>query len=746
MTDATLASAEHTDERGGPLGPSIWRGHSHAVLERARLTRTLEGARNELILLAAPPGFGKTTLLHQWEDVDERPFAWLSVEAASNDPVLFWTRIFEAIRAVEPSFESAGEMALRSPQADILGTVVPLLAHELRALNRELVLVLDDYQAIESRLCHDSISLLLDWLPQDVTLVLSTRADPPIPVGVLRARGELLELRAVDLCFTADEEAALLNEKLGLRLGPATLATLHERTEGWPAGVYLASLSLQKTEDRTEFVAGFRGSNRHVVDYLTEVVLDSLDPTQREFLLAASILESVCAPLAEAVTGEADSADLLDAVEQANLFLLALDEERRWYRFHQLFRELLRAQLMRHSPERALTLHRRAYEWYAEAGHVDEAIRHAVAARDVGAAIELVLERWSPQLSCAAAHTTLRRLDFLPRDAVSGDARLLITKAWAVSVVGERLDALRALEAAAAVGLEGHFPDGSSLEAAAAAVEACLPRGDVGEMLTASRRAKALENGLGPAWAPLVQLSRGWAEYLAGNWKKAEASLQEAAASATDLEQWLHVSIAKALYSRVALATEDQEVAAAFANGSIEVLEAHEVADTFACGVADLALGAVLARSNADSAEQALDRGLDRLRSQSEPLLVAEAAIALAPVRRALRGPKAGRECIEEARTVLDGCGDPGILADRLERVARTLTPAYRRAKGQTDLTERELEVLRYLADGLPKRDIGTALFLSYNTIHSHTKSIYQKLAVSSREAAVARARELGAL
>jgi LuxR family transcriptional regulator, maltose regulon positive regulatory protein len=723
-----------------------WRGHAHDVLERDRLTRTLKGARNELILLAAPPGFGKTTLLHQWEDVDERPFAWVTVEATTNDAFVLWKRIIEAIRVVEPDFQSSAETALRSPHADILWAIVPLIAHDLRTLNRELVIVLDDYQAIDDRLCHDSVSLFLDWLPQDVTFVLSTRADPPIPVGVLRARGELLELRAVDLCFTADEEASLLNEKLGLGLGPATLATLHERTEGWPAGVYLASLSLQKTGDRTEFVAGFKGSNRHVVDYLTEVVLDTLDERQRQFLLATSILDSICAPLAEAVTGEADSAGLLEAVEHANLFLLALDDERRWYRFHQLFRELLHAQLLRQSREQAATLHRRASEWYAEAGRVDDAIRHAVAAGDVDAAIGLVVERWSPRLSCTEARTTLRRLDVLPPEAASADARLLLARAWATSLVGERHDAARALEAAAAAGLEGTLPDGSSLEAAAAAVEASFPRGDAKEMLAAARRVKALEQGLAPAWVPVVQLSRGWAEYLAGNWRKAEAALQEAAASATDLAQWPHVSVAKALYSRVALAAEDHEVAEAFAHGSVEVLESHDVADTFAWGVADVALGAVLARSNADSAESSFDRGIERLRAQTEPLLLAEALVGLAPVRRALRGPKAGRECLEEARALLDGCEDPGILAERLERVARTLTPAYRRAKGDTDLTERELEVLRYLADGLPKRDIGAALYLSYNTIHSHTKSIYQKLRVSSREAAVARARELGAL
>jgi LuxR family transcriptional regulator, maltose regulon positive regulatory protein len=723
-----------------------WAHPSSELLTRQRLTQTLMESRKPLVLLAAPPGFGKTTLLHQWRALDERPFAWVSIDSTNDDPVLFWTRIVEALRVVEPSLESAAQIALHAPQADVLHAVIPLLSHDLRFVGREFVLVLDDYQNVEHRLCHESLGLFLHWMPSNVTLVLSTRADPPMHLASLRARGELLEQRAFDLCFTEEEEAAFLNESLKLELGPETLAQLHERTEGWPAGVYLASLSLRSTDKPEGFVAGFSGSNRHVADYLTEVVLDSLDRRQRQFLLETSILDSVCAPLGESVTGESSSAELLEELERANLFLVPLDDQREWYRYHQLFTELLRAQLIRHNDARVPTLHLRAFEWYRDFGYTDEAIRHAVAAGAVEAAVDLAAERWAPRLDCAEARTTLRWLDALPAEAVASDARVLLAKAWAASLTNLHEEGLHALQAAAGVGLDGTFPDGSSLEASAAMIEACFPRGNAGAMLAAAQRGRELESGLSSDSHPLALLSLGWAQYLAGDWAEAGASLQEAAASAAELNQWTHVCIANALLAQLALVAGDNELADARASDLQAVLASHDVVDPLASGMADVALGAVLARSNVGEAEQVLDRGLLQLRAYGEPLLVAEALLVLAPVRRGVRGTEAGRGCIAEARDILEGCADAGILGDRLEQVARSLTPAYRRIDGDSELTEREREVLRYLAEGMPKRDIGGILFLSYNTIHSHTKSIYQKLRVSSRQAAVERARELGAL
>jgi LuxR family maltose regulon positive regulatory protein len=726
--------------RGESLLPAV-------VLPRERLTKPLQESRKDLVLLSAPPGFGKTTLLKQWRAIEQRPFATVSLDQADNDLVLFWTRLLESIRATEPSFESSAQIALHAPQADIFGAVLPLLSHDLRLLRHELVIGLDDYQNISNPVCHESVQLLLHWLPVNVTLALASRSDPPITLATLRAGGELHELRAVDLCFTAEEESEYLTERVGLELDAETFATLYERTEGWPAGVHLASLSLLKAEDPAEFVAGFGGTNRHVVDYLTEVVLNSLDPGRRRFLLDTAVLEAVCAPLADAVTGRADSAALLEEVERENLFLVPLDDHREWYRYHQLFRDLLLAQLSAHDFSRIPTLHLRAFEWYAGAGLTGAAIGHGIAAGAVEAACDLAAARWNPRLDLAEARTITSWLDALPPEAVAADPRLLLARAWAAGMANRPKEALHALATARELGLEGALPDGSSLSAVAALVEACFPRGDAGSMLAAARRCHELEGALDSSLQPLARLALGWAEYLAGDAARADASLRAAATSAADQGQWLHVSIANALLTHLALAVGDLELAAILArDASTASSEAGGASDRLAAGMADVANGAVLAHSDVDGAKPALDRGLARLRAHGEPLLVAEALLLLAPLLRGLEGTEAGRACLAETRELLERCADPGALADRLEQVARSLTPAYRRAHAESELTERELEVLRYLADGLPKRDIATALFLSYNTIHSHTKSIYQKLRVSSRQAAVEKARELGAL
>jgi LuxR family maltose regulon positive regulatory protein len=736
-------------DAGGRASPSFEPHYERVrlapdLLRRDRLTRTLAAARNEFVLLAAPPGFGKTTLLHQWRAADERPFAYVALEPADNEPVLFWTRIFETVRELQPGFDSATQIALRAPQADIPGTVVPLFAHDLHALDGDLVLALDDYQAIQNRIVHDSVALFLNWLPANVTLALSTRADPPLPIGRLRANGELVELRAVDLCFTEDEEAALLNGTLGLGLPREAVGVLHERTEGWPAGVHLACLSLRKADDPVAFATGFSGSNRHVVDYLTEVVLEGLEERPRRFLLDVSILESVCASLADALSGERGSADILDELEHANLFLVQLDERREWYRFHSLFLELLRGRLRRENPGRLPELHRRASDWYAEAGLIEDAIRHAVAAGDVSRGVELAAIHWAPRLDVANARRTLALLGALDDEAVGGDARLLLARAWAAGVTAG--DGVEALAAARQTGLDGRLADGTPLEAAAAVIESLPPGHDVGAALAAVRRVEAFEDELGSAWQAPAQLGRGWAVHLAGEPEDAGAPLEQAVAGAAESGDAALEVVARSVLAQAALRRGEPDAARRMAHAALEVLREGGSTDPRPSGLARAAHGAALAEKDSAAAERELEQALAHLRAFGAPMLVAEALLALAPVRRESSGVAAGRECVEEARRILADCPDPGALADRLEDVARTLTPAYRRADGDSELTERELEVLRYLAEGLPKRDIATTLFVSYNTIHSHTKSIYHKLRVSSRQAAIEKARELGAL
>ena len=717
------------------------------ALSRARCTDVLRESWPRLVLLAAPPGFGKTTLLAQWREADGRPFACVSLDPGDNDPVTFWSYIVEAIRRAVPEWGATAFSALRQPRADVVDAVVPAVLRDLEAVSEELVLVLDDYQEITNRSCHDSLDFLLERMPSNVTLALSTRSDPPIPMGRLRALEELLELRAVDLGFTENESATFLNEILHLGLPAETLAALQERTEGWPVGVHLAAMSLSQEADRAGFVARFGGASRHIVDYLTEVVLDTLTEERHQFLLETSVLDTMCGPLCDAATGRQGSAEVLVGLERANLFLIPLDDRREWYRYHELFADVLRNRLLQCDPELASAVHQRASEWLGREGDRHEAVRHAVAARALESATTLVLEDWRPSFEQDDAAALLRELEELPWPDVEHDARLAVARAWALSALNRREDSLAALESVESAGSEPPMPCGVPFEAATSLTRACFPWGDSAKMLCAAERASELLGDTFSIGRPVSLLALGWARRFTGEHEAARAPLEQAAFLAARSSQWLVAGIAKAMLARITLETDDVDAAVSAAGRALSTLEVHGVADEPGAGIAHVALGAALARgSEAEEAAELLDRGVSNLRARGQPLDIADALLVSASVRRALEARAPARAMLEEVRKLLASCPDPGVLSTRLVDVAHTLTPAHRRIAGDSDLTERELEVLRYLAAGLSKREIGKELYLSFNTIHSHTKSIYQKLRVSSRQDAIARAQELGAL
>lgn len=707
------------------------------TLPRPRLTDVLRGSRDTLVLLSAPPGFGKTTLLAQWRELEDRPVASVSLDARDNDPALFWSYVVEAIRRIDPRFGDSTAAALRAPRPDLLDRVVPSVLKELESFEEEIVIVLDDLQEIESRSLHESLERFVDLRPPNVTLALSTRSDPPIPLGRLRALGGLVELRAVELCFTEAEQAALMNDRLQLSLSAEDLTVLYERTEGWPVGVRLASLSLGAVTDRAALVSQFGGSSRHVVDYLTEVVLDNLDADLRRFLLETSILQSMSGRLCDAVTERHGSAELLVELEHSNLFLVSLDDRRHRYRYHHLFREMLRSHLERSEPDVVPELHRRAAEWFAAEGLGFEAIHHALRAGDVETAIRLACDGWLELVDSGRAEPFLRVLEEFPAEVSDGNARLALVRSWALSLLNRREEALEARDAVRA-----------ELDPAdAALVRATFPWGDVDNALAAAVEAGELDRGRSRAWKASARLALGWTRYLAGDVDGASGPLRQAAHQAVRGEQWLVAAAAKALLARLSLDGGDVPSADTLAQDAVRTVEDHELAAEALSGVAQVSLGAVRARQGEpEDAWRLLEEGISRLRVRGEELYVADGLLVAAPVRRALGEPQAARELLAEARDLVESCRDAGVLGSRLEDVARTLTPAHRRIEGDSDLTEREREVLQYLADGLAKREIGQTLFLSFNTIHSHTKSIYQKLRVSSRAAAIERAHELGVL
>src|SRR5215218_2342578 len=375
------------------------------VVRRRLVNRLAQAQGGELTLVCAPAGFGKTGLLADWARRDRRPVAWLSLDDADNDPARFWRHAAAALDGVRPGVADRVAALLQGGglQPASFEAVVTALVNELAGVAEEVVLVVDDYHLLQAPQVHQSVGFLLAHLPASLRLVVASRADPPLPLARLRARGQLVELREQDLRFTPAEAAALLQEAVGPELPEAAVAVLQERTEGWAAGLQLAALSLQGRGDSAGFVEGFSGSHRYVLDYLTEEVLDRQPEQLRTFLLETSILERLSGPLCDAVTGRRDGQALLEQVERANLFLVPLDEERRWWRYHQLFADLLRARLHQQRPERVAELHRAAAAWFEAHGLAEEAVRHALAAGEA-AWVARLMERHSPGC-CGSART-----------------------------------------------------------------------------------------------------------------------------------------------------------------------------------------------------------------------------------------------------------------------------------------------------------------------------------------------------
>ncbi len=395
-------------------------------------------AESKLTLVSAPPGFGKTTLVADWlaSVGPETGAAWLSVDAADNEPASFWTYVVGALQTAAPNVGEAAMSALRLPRPDIVVALHSLL-NDLAALSRDLVLVLDDFHLIDTGAVHERMAFVLDRLPARVHLVIVTRSDPALPLARLRARGELLEIRATDLRFSQDEAVAYLNGTMGLRLTGDDIAALEARTEGWIAALQLAALSMQGRADPAAFIAAFAGDDRYVVDYLADEVLARQPAEVRHFLLETSILERMTGPLCDAVTGRNDGRAMLETLERGNLFLVALDDQRRWYRYHRLFAEVLRARLLDEEAEAVPALHRRASDWFDRDGGRPEAIRHALAGDDATRAAELI-EIAIPEMRQARAEVTIRRwLEALPAAQLEARPVLAAALAGALMQTGE---------------------------------------------------------------------------------------------------------------------------------------------------------------------------------------------------------------------------------------------------------------------------------------------------------------------
>ena len=523
-------------------------------IPRERLQERLRsGSDRRLTLVACPAGFGKTTLLSAWYEAEaaQRLVAWLTLDEGDNDPVVLWSHAIGALRRVNPDVaKSTSSQSLVAPVIDL---VLPRLVNELDGQG-EITLILDDFHRVSSEPARASVRWFIEHAPPGFHVVLATRTEPSLPVASLRAHGELLELRAADLRFTYQEADAFLNGRLGLDLTAEDVDSLVGKTEGWPAGLYLAALSLQPTADRHAFVRTFGGSNRHVVDFLVTEVLEAHTPPAQALMLHTSILERLTGPLCDAVMDQEGSAEMLDELSRSNLFLVPLDDEAGWYRFHHVFAQLLRVELERREPGLAPALHRRAYSWHRDHGTTDEAIRHAVAAEAYAEAVELIETFWIRYANTWRYDTVLAWLRQLPDEVLTSEVHLLLIQAWVLSLSARQEEAARAIAAVERLGDLGAGPlrDGfSSAGASLTMLRAGFPWGDVGAQLENARRAVELE-GPGSPWRPLACWAVGMGLYFEGERDEADEWFAESAALAPASAQWLSGTSSLAYRSLIA--------------------------------------------------------------------------------------------------------------------------------------------------------------------------------------------------
>jgi LuxR family maltose regulon positive regulatory protein len=510
---------------------------------RPRLLEQLSrGAASALTLVCAPAGFGKTSVLAEWARGGPDPVAWLSLDQGDSDPARFWRYVAAALDGLRPGIAQQVAVLLRGPQQPPMEAMLTVVVNQLAGVAEEVVLVLDDYHLIDDPAVHGSLAMLLERLPPQLRLVVASRADPPLPLARLRAGGQLGEVRERDLRFTATETAALLREATGLDLSANSVAALEARTEGWVAGLQLAALSLQGHADPAGFVATFSGSHRFVLDYLTEEVLARQPDDVVQFLLETSVLERLSGPLCDAVCGRDDSQQLLERIERANLFLIPLDEERRWWRYHHLFADLLQARLRQADPERVTELHRAAAGWCEQHGLGDDAIHHALAAGDPDWAARLIERHLEEQILRRSEGATMARwLAALPTAVVRSRPRLCFGQALTALLRGRAEEAEPLLDAVEqASGSAGEEPYEPSV-GRAASILANLPavtavgradlarlRGDPeGEAAFARQALAQLTEQDGMQLGSFARYHLAMADWLGGRLEAAERGLAE---------------------------------------------------------------------------------------------------------------------------------------------------------------------------------------------------------------------------
>jgi LuxR family transcriptional regulator, maltose regulon positive regulatory protein len=713
------------------------------IVVRTALVKRLAATRVPVITVAAPPGYGKTTLMAQWAQRSGSHVAWLSCDDADNDPVVLLSALAVALGRIGP-VDPAIFSALASSGADI--TMVPRFVAAVASVPPPVTVLVDHAEAVTNKQCLNTIAEFALRLPPGWQLALASRTAVPLPIARLRAQGGVLEVTADDLAMGPPEAHSLL-KGAGVEADETSLHDLLERTEGWPVGLYIAALAVNSGTRESDAGFTFTGDDVYMGDYLRSELLGRISAAEASFLSRTSVLDRMCGSLCDAILEEKGSGAVLEQMEARNLLVLPLDRHREWYRYHHLLRDLLRSELQRQEPDLVQDLHFRAAAWFEANAMPEQAIGHAQAAGDYDRVVRLILELQQPVWASGRVETVLRWMEWLG-EVTSAEhyGAIAVHGSLIFGLLGQPGEAERWAAAAERASPAGVLPDGSTMQATLAYLRAILCRKGIGEM---RRDAQTAWAGLSPAspYRATMLYTEGISFLLEGDLARAEPILARALNLATLSGSLPLAGLILAEQCGAAAERDDWAEVTTLASQAAAIVENGRFGDYWTSALA-YAWASRAAAHGGDVSQARFYLGrASRLRpllTYALPVVSVQALLEMTRSYITLADPGGAAAVLAQAHDILRQRPDLGVLPELAGQLQASLATSNTHAVGASSLTAAELRLLPLLSTHLSYAEIGERLYVSKNTVKTQAYSAYRKLGVSSRSEAVVRTRELG--
>lgn len=738
----------------------------HDVIHRHHLFEKLTSgfiSGHSLTLISAPAGYGKTTLLAEWLSLYQGQVGWLSLDEQDNNELRFWKYFISALQTVSNESVQKTLQIIESNQDNEYKVFLTALVNDLATLDQKLIIVLDDFHVISNQVILNGLQFLLDHLPPSLHLFIVTRADPRLPISRLRVRGKLTEIRIADLRFTSDETLEFLNNLMDLGLNSSDIQALETRTEGWIAGLKLAALSIQGNENANSFIQTFTGSQQYILEYLVEEVLHRQPESIQRFLVETSILDRMCAPLCNAITDTTESDNILTELNRRNLFVIPLDADHYWYRYHHLFAEFLKSYLKRTQSDNLPNLHRRAAQWYQSNNYLEEALRHAFAIPDYPYVSHLVLNNWRKIYHQGRLKTAVQWLDTLPSDFIRKSPPLGVAVCWTLFARGDYsrislyLDDITQVfeQMVESETLPKEHPEYSIIWQQVVLLKAIVMRhnGDVSSAMKLIQELiptiEDLRKNLGQTIADMGYTAcysqMGYTYVNAKDYDQADNFLSKVSPYARQCGNFIALAHTTMEWVRISLLQGKIDQAEKICCRELALMNQPEYAEFPAFCLIQLAYVDVLRVKNSlEEAEALLEKGLETARKSGHVLYLAQGYLIAARLHHALGKEKLVQDDLQKADQIAISIHNH-FLDEMISETKKSLDSKSSPRQALIEpLSERELEVLRLLCAGKSNQEIADELFIAIDTVKRHVNNIYGKLGVRRRSQAIIESRRLG--